>query len=227
MRILIVEDEFKIADVIASRLRKENYIVDVFDNGDAGLDNALTNIYDLIILDVMLPKVDGFKILEEIRREKINAKVIMLTAKSMIEDKLMGGNSGANDYLTKPFHIDELVARVNAQLRMDNVQVQKYYVEAGDLRLNIKNTTLICTTTNESIEVVCKEFMLLEYLMKNKNQVLQKEQLYEKIWGLDNESESNNLEAYLSFIRKKIKIIGSNVQIKAIRGLVYKLEVEN
>ena len=227
MRILIVEDEFKIADVIASRLRKENYIVDVFDNGEAGLDNALTNIYDLIILDVMLPKVDGFKILEEIRREKINAKVIMLTAKSMIEDKLMGGNSGANDYLTKPFHIDELVARVNAQLRMDNVQVQKYYVGAGDLRLNIKNTTLICTTTNESIEVVCKEFMLLEYLMKNKNQVLQKEQLYEKIWGLDNESESNNLEAYLSFIRKKIKIIGSNVQIKAIRGLGYKLEVEN
>lgn len=227
MRILIVEDEFKIADVIASRLRKENYIVDVFDNGEAGLDNALTNIYDLVILDVMLPKVDGFKILEEIRREKINAKVIMLTAKSMIEDKLMGVNSGANDYLTKPFHIDELVARVNAQLRMDNVQVQKNYVEAGDLRLNIKNTTLTCTTTNESIEVVCKEFMLLEYLMKNKNQVLQKEQLYEKIWGLDNESESNNLEAYLSFIRKKIKIIGSNVQIKAIRGLGYKLEVEN
>ena len=220
MRILIVEDEFKIADVIASRLRKENYIVDVFGNGEEGLDNALTNIYDLIILDVMLPKVDGFKILEEIRREKINAKVIMLTAKSMIEDKLTGFNNGANDYLTKPFHIDELVARVNAQLRMDNVQVQK------DLRLNIKNTTLTCTTNNESIEVVCKEFMLLEYLMKNQNQVLQKEQLYEKIWGLDNESESNNLEAYLSFIRKKIKIIGSNVQIKAIRGLGYKLEVD-
>ena len=226
MRFLIVEDEFKIADVIASRLRKENYIVDVFGNGEEGLDNALTNIYDLIILDVMLPKVDGFKILEEIRREKINAKVIMLTAKSMIEDKLTGFNNGANDYLTKPFHIDELVARVNAQLRMDNVQVQKDYVEAGDLRLNIKNTTLTCTTNKESIEVVCKEFMLLEYLMKNQNQVLQKEQLYEKIWGLDNESESNNLEAYLSFIRKKIKIIVSNVQIKAIRGLGYKLEVD-
>ena len=226
MRILNVEDEFKIADVIASRLRKENNIVEVFGNGEEGLDNALTNIYDLIILDLMLPIVDGFKILEEIRREKINAKVIMLTAKSMIEDKLTGFNNGANDYLTKPFHIDELVARVNAQLRMDNVQVQKAYVEAGDLRLNIKNTTLTCTTNNESIEVVCKEFMLLEYLMKNQNQVLQKEQLYEKIWGLDNESESNNLEAYLSFIRKKIKIIGSNVQIKAIRGLGYKLEVD-
>ncbi len=227
MRILIVEDEFKLADVIASRLRKENYIVDVYADGEEGLDNALTNIYDLIILDVMLPKVDGFKILAEIRKEKIESKVIMLTAKSMLEDKLTGFNNGANDYVTKPFHIDELVARVNAQLRIDNVQIQKDYIETGDLRLNIKNTTLTCLTTNESIEVICKEFMLLEYLMKNANQVIPKEQIYEKIWGLDSEAESNNLEAYLSFVRKKIKIIGSNVQIKAVRGLGYKLETEN
>ena len=226
MRILIVEDEFKIADVIASRLRKENYIVDVYGDGEQGLDNALTNIYDLIILDVMLPKIDGFKILEEIRKEKIESKVIMLTAKSMIEDKLTGFNNGANDYLTKPFHIDELVARVNAQLRMNNVQAPRDYIEAGDLKLNLKNSTLTCTTTNESIEVVCKEFMLLEYLMQNANQIIQKEQLYEKIWGLDSEAESNNLEAYLSFLRKKIKIIGSNVQIKAVRGLGYKFENE-
>lgn len=226
MRILIVEDEFKIADVIASRLRKENYIVDVYGDGEQGLDNALTNIYDLIILDVMLPKIDGFKILEEIRKEKIESKVIMLTAKSMIEDKLTGFNNGANDYLTKPFHIDELVARVNAQLRMNNVQAPKDYIEAGDLKLNLKNSTLTCTTTNESIEVVCKEFMLLEYLMQNANQIIPKEQLYEKIWGLDSEAESNNLEAYLSFLRKKIKIIGSNVQIKAVRGLGYKFENE-
>ena len=226
MRILVVEDEFKIADVIASRLRKENYIVDVYGDGEQGLDNALTNIYDLIILDVMLPKIDGFKILEEIRKEKIEAKVIMLTAKSMIEDKLTGFNNGANDYLTKPFHIDELVARVNAQLRMNNVQAPKDYIEAGDLKLNLKNSTLTCTTTNESIEVVCKEFMLLEYLMQNANQIIPKEQLYEKIWGLDSEAESNNLEAYLSFLRKKIKIIGSNVQIKAVRGLGYKFENE-
>lgn len=226
MRILIVEDEFKIADVIASRLRKENYIVDVYGDGEQGLDNALTNIYDLIILDVMLPKIDGFKILEEIRKEKIESKVIMLTAKSMIEDKLTGFNNGANDYLTKPFHIDELVARVNAQLRMNNVQASKDYIETGDLRLNLKNSTLTCSTTNESIEVVCKEFMLLEYLMQNANQIIPKEQLYEKIWGLDSEAESNNLEAYLSFLRKKIKIIGSNVQIKAVRGLGYKFENE-
>lgn len=225
MRILIIEDEFKIADVIASRLRKEQYVVDVFGDGEEGLDNALTNIYDLIILDVMLPKVDGFKILEEIRKEKIEAKVIMLTAKSMLEDKLTGFNYGANDYVTKPFHIDELVARVNAQLRVKNNQAVKDYIEVGDLRLNIKTTTLTCSTTNESIEVVCKEFLLIEYFMQNANQVLSKEQIYDKIWGLESEAESNNLEAYISFIRKKIRIIGSNAQIKAIRGLGYKLEV--
>ena len=167
MRILIIEDEFKIADVIASRLRKEQYVVDVFTDGEEGLDNALTNIYDLIILDVMLPKINGFKILEEIRKEKIESKVIMLTAKAMLEDKLTGFNNGANDYLTKPFHIDELVARVNAQLRVNNNQIIKDYIEVGDLKLNIKTTTLSCITTNESIEVVCKEFLLLEYLMKN------------------------------------------------------------
>ncbi len=225
MRILIIEDEFKIADVIASRLRNEQYVVDVFGDGEEGLDNALTNIYDLIILDVMLPKVDGFKILEEIRKEKIEAKVIMLTAKSMLEDKLTGFNYGANDYVTKPFHIDELVARVNAQLRVKNNQPVKDYIEVGDLRLNIKTTTLTCSTTNESIEVVCKEFLLIEYFMQNANQVLSKEQIYDKIWGLESEAESNNLEAYISFIRKKIRIIGSNAQIKAIRGLGYKLEV--
>lgn len=225
MRILIIEDEFKIADVIASRLRNEQYVVDVFGDGEEGLDNALTNIYDLIILDVMLPKLDGFKILEEIRKEKIEAKVIMLTAKSMLEDKLTGFNYGANDYVTKPFHIDELVARVNAQLRVKNNQPIKDYIEAGDLRLNIKTTTLTCSTTNESIEVVCKEFLLLKYFMQNANQVLSKEQIYDKIWGLESEAESNNLEAYISFVRKKIRIIGSNAQIKAIRGLGYKLEV--
>ena len=225
MRILIIEDEFKIADVIASRLRNEQYVVDVFGDGEEGLDNALTNIYDLIILDVMLPKVDGFKILEEIRKEKIEAKVIMLTAKSMLEDKLTGFNYGANDYVTKPFHIDELIARVNVQLRVKNNQPIKDYIEVGDLKLNIKTTILTCSTTNESIEIVCKEFLLIEYFMQNANQVLAKEQIYDKIWGLESEAESNNLEAYISFIRKKIRIIGSNAQIKAIRGLGYKLEV--
>lgn len=225
MRILIIEDEFKIADVIASRLKKEQYVVDVFGDGEEGLDNALTNIYDLIILDVMLPKINGFKILEKIREEKIDSKVIILTAKSMIEDKLTGFNNGANDYLTKPFHIEELVARVNTQLRINNNQIIKDYIEVGDLRLNIKTTNLTCITTNESIEVICKEFLLLEYLMKNVDRVISREQIYEKVWGLESDAESNNLEAYISFIRKKIKAIGSTIQIKAVRGLGYKLEV--
>ena len=148
MRILIVEDEFKIVDVIASRLRNEQYIVDVYGDGEEALDNALTNIYDLIILDVMFPGIDGFKILQEIRKQKIESKVIMLTAKSMLEDKLTGFEAGANDFVTKPFHIDELVARVNAQLRTGNAQASKDYIDAGDLRLNIKTTTLLCKTTN-------------------------------------------------------------------------------
>lgn len=223
MRILIIEDEFNLADVIATRLKKEQYAVDIFTDGEEGLDNALTDIYDLIILDVMLPKINGFEILKEVRKEKIKAKVIMLTAKSMLEDKLIGFGRGANDYLTKPFHIDELVARVNAQLR-NTITDEINYIEAGDLRLDIKATTLTCKATNESIEIVCKEFLLLEYLMNNANQVISKEQIYEKVWGMDSEAESNNLEAYLSFIRKKIKNIGSNVQIKAVRGLGYKLE---
>ena len=210
MRILVVEDEFKIADVIASRLRKENYIVDVFSDGEEGLDNALTNIYDLIILDVMLPKVNGFTILAEIRKEKVEAKVIMLTAKSMLEDKLTGFNYGANDYITKPFHIDELVARVNAQLMVNGIQGVKDTLTAGDLELNRKTSQMICTSTNEAIEVVCKEFLLLEYLMRNPNQILSREQIYDKVWGLDSEAESNNLEAYISFIRRKIRAIRFN-----------------
>lgn len=226
MRILIIEDEFNIADVIASRLKKEQYAVDVYCDGESGLDNALTNIYDLIILDVMLPKINGFEILGEIRKNGITAKVIMLTAKSMLEDKLSGLNNGANDYLTKPFHMDELVARVNVQLRNNTSGNLKDYIEAGDLRLNLKTVNLLCTTTNESIDIVGKEFLLLEYFMQNQKQVLSREQLYDKIWGMENESESNNLEAYISFVRKKIKIIGSKAQIKVIRGLGYKLEGE-
>ena len=225
MRILVVEDERKLADLIASRLRKEKYVVDVSCDGEEGLDNSLANIYDLIILDVMLPKVNGFYILNEIRKNNVSAKVIMLTAKNLIEDKLTGLKNGANDYITKPFHMEELVARVNVQLRnIDNLKITEY-IEFGDLKLNIKKAHLLCTLTNESISIVGKEFLLLEQFMQNPEQIISKEKLYEKVWGFENDAESNNLEAYLSFIRKKIKIIGSTVQIKAHRGLGYKLEV--
>lgn len=225
MRILIIEDEFNLADVVSSRLKKEKYAVDIFCDGEEGLESALTNIYDLIILDVMLPNMNGFEILRKIREKRIKSKVIMLTAKTQLEDKLTGLNQGANDYVTKPFHIDELVARVNVQLRNTDNEIAKDYIEAGDLRLNIKTTNLLCTTTNETIDIVCKEFLLLEYFMRNPGQTLSRENIYEKVWGFESDAESNNLEAYLSFVRKKIKIIGSNVQIKAVRGLGYKLEI--
>lgn len=225
MRILIIEDEFNLADVIASRLKKEKYMVDISCDGEQGLDNSLTNIYDLIILDVMLPKINGFEILNEIRKRDIKSKIIMLTAKALIDDKLQGLENGANDYITKPFHIEELVARVNIQLRNNNEKIKKEYIEVGDLRLNLKTVNLLCTTTNESIDIVGKEFLLLEYFMQNPGQIISREKLYERVWGFENDAESNNLEAYLSFIRKKIKIIGSVAQIKAVRGLGYKLEV--
>ncbi len=227
MRILVVEDEYKIADIISSRLKEEKYTVDTSLDGEEGLYNALTGIYDLILLDVMLPKVDGFEILKKIKEEQIPSKVIMLTAKGMLEDKLHGFDIGVDDYITKPFHIEELVARVNVQLRKQDIVNNKDILEYGDLKLNIRTTKLTCKSTNETIDIICKEFLILEYLMKNSGQVISKDTLYDKVWGLDSEIESNNLEAYISFIRKKLKAISSKTTIKAIRGLGYKLEVSN
>lgn len=224
MRILIVEDEYKLAEVVAARLKKENYEVDIATDGEIGLYDAESGVYDLILLDVMLPKMNGFEILKELRDEGIDTKVIMLTAKSMLEDKLEGLTGGANDYITKPFHIDELVARVNIQLRQDVKNVPKDYIEFGDLKLNTKSSKLVCNTSGEEISVVNKEFQLLEYFMTNPNQILSKEQIYDKVWGYDNEIESNNLEAYLSFIRRKLKAIESTVNIKAVRGMGYRME---
>ncbi len=227
MRILIIEDEFNLADAIKTKLQKEKYIVDISTEGEEGFYKATSDIYDLIILDVMLPNMNGFDILKGIREKQIKSKIIMLTAKSMLEDKLNGLKNGANDYITKPFHIDELIARVNIQLK-DPASFKKHgIIEYGDLELDIKKSKLTCKTTNESVELVCKEFQLLEYFMNNSEQVLSKEQIYDKVWGIENEIESNNLEVFLSFVRRKLKAIESNVNIKAVRGLGYKLEDNN
>lgn len=223
MRILIVEDEFNLADAIANRLKMEKYSVDIAVSGDEGLFNALSGIYDLVILDVMLPKKNGFEILKEIKKENIESKVIMLTAKTDIDSKLEGFEIGANDYITKPFHMEELVARVNLQLR--NGEVNNDIVECGDAVLNIRTAVLENKNTKDNIEIMKKELMLLEYFMRNPNIVISKDVLYDKIWGFDNNIESNSIEAYISFIRKKFKIIGLEINIKAIRGLGYKLEV--
>lgn len=227
MRILIIEDEASLADVIAARLQQENFTADICLNGSDGLFNALSGIYDLIILDVMLPEIDGFEILHEIRKHKIESKVIMLTAKSMLEDKLTGLQGGANDYITKPFHMDELAARVSIQLRDPAEFKRKNILEYGGIELDTSKSLLINPSAGVRIELIRKEFQLLEYFMQNPGQVLSREQIYDRVWGMENESGSNNLEAYISFIRKKLKAADSIVNIKAVRGLGYKMEVND
>ncbi len=227
MKILIIEDEYNLADAIKERLTKENYLVDINEDGEDGLNEALTGIYDLIILDVMLPRKTGFEILKELKENNIDSKVIMLTAKSMLDDRLQGFDLGADDYLTKPFYVEELLARINVQLKGSNPKESKNILKYKDIELNTKTSKLTCAKTNETVELVCKEFQLLEYFINNKEQVLSKEQIYDRVWGVYNEIESNNLEVYLSFIRKKLKAIGSTVNIKSLRGLGYKMEDKN
>ena len=224
MKVLIIEDEYNLADVIKERLEKEKLTVDIVEDGEEGYYYASTNTYDLIILDVMLPNMSGFQILDKLRTDNINSKIIMLTARSTIEDKLNGLENGADDYLTKPFHMDELVARVNIQLKRNG---NKNNLSFGDLVLNTTTLKVTCAKTNEVVELIKKEFQLLEYFINNPNQVLSKEQIYDRVWGIENEIESNNLEAYLSFIRKKLRAIESKVVIKSVRGIGYKIEYGN
>lgn len=225
MRILLVEDEESLAELVAQRLKKERYTVDVRNDGESGLFDALTGIYDLILLDIMLPKKDGIEILRELRSEGITSKVIMLTAKGELEDKLKGFSEGANDYVPKPFHIDELVARINAQLRVETVV--KDELQFGNIVLDYNTPAVVNKDTEESIKINNKEFQLLEYFMMNPNQVLSKEMIFDRVWGMDNDTLSNNLEAYLSFVRKKLKIVDADITIKSLRNMGYKMEMVN
>ena len=226
MKILIIEDEYNLADAISSMLKSKKYSVEIRTDGEKGLEEALTDIYDLIILDVMLPHKNGFEILKELREEKINSKILMLTAKNTLDDKMIGFNNGADDYLTKPFYMEELMARVNVQLRKNN-NIKNDIMELGDITLNIKNMELCNKNENHKVKIIGKEFQLLELLMNNANRVMEKEQLFVKIWGYDTECDINTLEAYISFIRKKFKLIKSDINLKAIRNMGYVLEVNN
>ncbi|MCR4685899.1 MAG: response regulator transcription factor [Lachnospiraceae bacterium] len=221
MRILIVEDEQSLAQLIGDRLKKEKYTVDVSYDGEEGLDNALSGIYDLMILDIMLPHVDGIEILKEVRRENHEVKIIMLTAKAELDDRLLGFANGANDYVPKPFHIDELLARVNAQLNIGRAVEET--IRYGDLTLNYRNSTIGSDISGEHISVNNKEFQLLEYLMRNPERILSREMIYDRVWGMESDALSNNLEAYMSFVRKKLKLIDSKVSIKTVRNMGYKL----
>ena len=158
MRILIVEDEISLANIVAERLKKDRYIIDISNDGESGLDNALTGIYDLIILDIMLPKINGIDILKEIRKKDRAVKVIMLTAKAELDDRLSGFENGANDYVPKPFHVEELAARVNAQLNIGKAMDQN--LEFGDIVLDYKLSKLRCVTSREDVGINNKEFII-------------------------------------------------------------------
>ena len=225
MKILIIEDEYSLADAIAETLQKENYITKIITNGEDGEDEALTDLYDLILLDVMLPKKDGFEILKKLKAEKISTPVIMITAKSEMMDKLNGLENGADDYITKPFHMRELMARIKIVLRRNTNIENDSLLEYGDLNLNL--STGIMSSNGNEIAINGKELELLETLMLNRNQIVTKEMLISKIWGFDSSAEYNYVEVYACFLRKKLKLLKSKVKIKAIRGTGYKLEEDN
>ncbi len=225
MKILIIEDEYSLADAISEMLKKENFDVKIITDGEKGENEALTNIYDLILLDIMLPNKNGFEILNNLKNEKIDTPIIILTAKSEIYDKLNGLENGADDYITKPFHMRELMARVKIILKRKSNIEDTSNLEFGDIRLDLKTGKIVCK--ENSILINGKELDLLEILLLNKKQIIDRETLANKIWGYDSEAEYNNVEVYISFLRKKLKLLKSNVKIKAIRGIGYKLEVED
>ena len=225
MKILIIEDEYSLADAIAETLKKESYTTKIVTNGEDGEDEALTDVYDLILLDVMLPKKDGFEILKSLKNEKIKAPIIMLTAKSEMSDKLNGLENGADDYITKPFHMRELMARIkNILKRVSNIE-DGNILEYGDLKLDLSIGKMI--SNENEISITGKELELLEILLLNKNQIISKEMLINKIWGYDSDAEYNYVEVYASFLRKKLKLLKSKVKIKAVRGMGYKVEEED
>ena len=224
MKILIIEDEYSLADAISETLKKENFMTNIITDGEEGEDEALTGIYDLILLDIMLPNKDGFKILESLQREKVETPVIILTAKSEIYDKLNGLENGADDYITKPFHIKELVARIKIVLKRKSDAKDLNLIQYEDLSLNLRNGKISCN--NNEMTINGKELELLEILMINKQQAISRETLADKIWGFNSEAEYNNVEVYISFLRKKLKLLKSKVEIKTVRGIGYILEVQ-
>ncbi|EPR10385.1 response regulator transcription factor [Ruminiclostridium papyrosolvens] len=225
MRILIVEDEIHLAEALSQILRKNNYTVDIAYDGTTGLDNALSGIYDLILLDIMLPNMDGISVLKHIRSENILTPVILLTAKGEIADKVKGLDSGADDYLPKPFATEELLARIRAASRRMGEIVSDTTMKYGDIELN--TATLKLTCGSKEIKLILKESQLLELLIMRKTSVTSKEIVIEKLWGFDSDAEHNNVEVYISFLRKKLAFLNSSVVINTVRGVGYTLEARN
>ena len=221
MKILIVEDEERLADALSEIMQEAKYFTDVAYTGTDGYDYAMTEEYDVIVLDVMLPGMDGFQIVRKMREQGNKTPVIMLTAKDEVEDKIAGLDHGADDYMTKPFVPEELLARIRALSRRKG-EVILEEVKFADLRLMISTNDLWCGV--KSIHLSYKEFEILKLLMLNPNILISKESLIIKVWGIESDAEDNNVEAYISFLRKKMAFVGSKVHIVTVRKVGYRLE---
>lgn len=225
MRILIVEDEVQLSEALGAILEKNNYIVDRVFDGESGLDYILSDIYDGAILDIMLPKLNGIEVLKKARKEGISTPIILLTAKGEVEDRIIGLDCGADDYLPKPFYVEELMARIRALTRRKGEVQSDNLLSYGDITLNIGNLEL--GSKEDSIKLTAKESGLLELLINRKDMISNKDDIISKLWGYESEAEHNNVEVYVSFLRRKLSYLKSKVAIKAIRNLGYILEYKD
>ena len=222
MKILIIEDEKLLADSLKALLEKKGFDVECVYDGESGAEYAETGVYDLIILDVMMPKMDGFEVARSVRAKRCGTPILMLTARSGLEDRIRGLNAGADYYLTKPFDTRELLACVNALLRRQGGQVDE--LSLGNTALDLSSCTLICE--ENSVRLSAKEFDIMRFLLQSKDAVISKEVILAKVWGYDSNAVENHVEVYVGFLRKKLAAIGSNVRIEAVRRLGYRLEVD-
>ncbi len=223
MKLLLVEDERRMAQALSELLRQEGYEVDAFFDGSEGALAAASGIYDLIVLDVMLPGQDGFSIARGARQAGASAPILMLTAKGEVEDKVRGLDEGADDYLTKPFLTQELLARLRALSRRGAATALSEMLVCGDIALDPATFSLENPLTGETVRLSEKEYRILEYFLRNRGRILTREQLAERIWGLECDAEYNKVEVYLTFTRKKLAFVGSCAEIKAVRGIGYEL----
>lgn len=222
MKLLLVEDEKQLSEALSQILINNKYNVDAVYDGENGLEYALTDIYDVIILDIMLPKLNGLEILRKLRKENISTPVLLLTAKDSIDDKVTGLDLGADDYLPKPFDPKELLARLRAISRRKGEVINDNLLTFGDIALNLSNYDLSCK--DSTITLTQKEFEILNYFMQRPKNIVSKDDLITKLWGFESDIEYNNIEVYISFLRKKLIFINSSVKITTIRRAGYKLE---
>ena len=222
MKILIIEDEKLLADSIKAVLEKKGFQVEAVYDGETGVEYAELGMYDLLILDVMMPGVDGYQVARKVRSDRCSTPILMLTAKSDLEDRIEGLNAGADYYLTKPFDTRELLACINALLRRQGGQVNE--LTFGNTSLDLSSSTLVCG--DKSIRLSAREFDVMRFLFQSREQILSKETILARVWGYDSNAVENHVEVYVGFLRKKLAAIGSNIRIEAIRRLGYHLEVQ-